>query len=223
MVTVWGRPTSLNTQRVLWALADSDAPYELILASATMGPNGHISKGGAAFGIVNTPAYRAMNPNGTVPTIDDDGFILWESNAILMWLALKRAPEVLSGGDPRHLARALQWMSWTNERLEPLLHILVMELVRLPEAERDAVKVEKARVAILGPLGVLEAHLARQPYVTGDRFTIGDIPTGAAVYRWLAFDLERPDMPNIVAWQNRLSERKGFCAHVASRDFHLSG
>jgi glutathione S-transferase len=98
-----------------------------------------------------------------------------------------------------------------------------MELVRLPEAERDAVKVEAARVAILGPLGVLEAHLARQPYVTGDRFTIGDIPTGAAVYRWLAFDLKRPDMPNIVAWQNRLSERKGFCAHVASRDFHLSG
>jgi glutathione S-transferase len=111
MVTVWGRPTSLNTQRVLWALADSDVPYELILASATMGPNGHISNGGAAFGIVNTPAYRAMNPNGTVPTIDDDGFILWESNAILMWLALKRAPEVLSGGDPRYLARALQWMS----------------------------------------------------------------------------------------------------------------
>jgi glutathione S-transferase len=223
MIKVWGRPTSINTQRVLWALADSDIPHELVLASATMGPKGHISKGGAAFGVVNTPAYRAMNPNGTVPTIDDDGFILWESNAILMWLALKRAPEVLSGGDPRRLARALQWMSWTNERLEPLLHTLVMELVRLPEAERDPAKVEKARVAILGPLGRLEAHLAGQSYVAGDRFTIGDIPTGAAVYRWLVFDLEQPDMPNIVAWQNRLSERKGFRAHVASPEFHLSG
>jgi len=90
-IKVWGRPTSINTQRVRWALADSDIPHELILASATMGPNGHVSKGGAAFGIVNTAAYRAMNPNGTVPTIDDDGFILSESNAILIWLALKRA------------------------------------------------------------------------------------------------------------------------------------
>ena len=103
-----GRPTSINTQRVLWALADSDIPHELILASATMGPNGHVSKGGVAFGVVNTPAYRAMNPNGTMPTIDDDGFILWESSAILVWLALKRAPEVLSGGcDPRRLARGV--------------------------------------------------------------------------------------------------------------------
>jgi glutathione S-transferase len=223
MIKVWGRPTSIHTQRVLWALTDSDLPFELILASATMGPQGHVSKGGPAFGIVNTPAYRAMNPNGTVPTIDDDGFVLWESNAILMWLALKRAPEVLSGGDPQHLARALQWMSWTNERLEPLLHTLVMELVRLPEAQRDPAKVEHARAAMLSRLAALEEHLSRQPYLAGDRFTIGDIPSGAAVYRWLVFDLERPAMPNIEAWQGRLGERKGFRVHVAPRDFHRSG
>lgn len=223
MIKVWGRPTSIHTQRVLWALADGDVPHELILASATMGPKGHVSKGGTAFGIVDTPAYRAMNPNGTVPTIDDDGFFLWESNAILMWLALKRAPQVLSGGDPQHLARALQWMSWTNGRLEPLLHTLVMELVRLPETERDAAKVEEARMTMLDPLGVLEARLAHQAYVAGDRFTVGDIPTGAAVYRWLVFDLERPDMPNIAAWQARLAARKGFRAHVAPREFHLAG
>jgi glutathione S-transferase len=223
VIRVWGRPTSINTQRVLWALADSDLPFELILASATMGPQGHVSKGGAAFGIVDTPAYRAMNPNRTVPTIDDDGFILWESTAILMWLALNRAADVLSGGDPQHLARAAQWMNWTNGCLEPLLHVLVMHLVRLPEPERDPAGIEDARVAILDPLEVLEAHLARQPYVAGDRFSIGDIPTGAAVYRWLVFDLVRPEMPNIAAWQARLAERKGFRAHVAKREFHLSG
>jgi len=98
-------------------------------------------------------------------------------------------------------------LSWTNERLEPLLHTLVMQLVRLPEVQRDPPKVEKARVAMLGPLS----------------FTIGDIPTGAAVYRWLVFELERPEMPNIAAWQSRLNDRKGFRTHVASRDFHLSG
>jgi hypothetical protein len=77
MIRVWGRPTSIHTQRVLWALTDADLGYELILASATMGPQGHVSKGGAPFGVVDTPAYRAKNPNGTVPTIEDDGFVLY--------------------------------------------------------------------------------------------------------------------------------------------------
>jgi glutathione S-transferase len=126
-----------------------------------------------------------MNPNGTVPTIDDDGFILWDSNAILLWLALKRGSDVLSGGDPQHLARALQWMSWTNENLEPILHTLVMELVRLPKSERDPAKLDEACIAISRPLDMLNAQLARQPFVAGDRFTIGDIPAGAAIRRWL--------------------------------------
>ena len=104
MIKAWGRPASIHTQRVLWALTDADLPYELPLASATMGPDGQVLNGGAPFGVVDTPAYRAINPNGTVPTIDDDGFIFWESNAILMWLALKHAPQALSG-DAGHLAR----------------------------------------------------------------------------------------------------------------------
>ena len=221
MIKVWGRPTSIHTQRVLWALADADVPYELILASATMGPDGHISKGGAPYGIVNTPAYRAMNPNGTVPTIDDDGFILWESNAILTWVALKYAPQM--SGEAQQMARGVQWMGWTNLRLEPLLHTLVMELVRLPHAERDPGKVEQARVLVIEALGMLESRLARDPYVAGDHFTIGDIPAGAAVYRWLVFNLQRPEMPNIAAWQARLSEHKGFHLHVAPPEFHLAG
>ena len=222
MIKIWGRPTSINTQRVLWALADADLPYELTLASATMGPQGHVSKGGTPFGVVNTPAYLAMNPNGTVPTIDDNGLILWESNAILMWLALRHAPDLLSG-DAQQLARAVQWMTWINGRVEPLLHTLVMELVRLPEDKRDPAKVEQARIEMIDALGMLEAFLADQPNVAGNRFTIGDIPTGAAVYRWLVFDLERPSMPKIAAWQARLAEHKGFCLHVAPREFHLAG
>jgi glutathione S-transferase len=222
MIKIWGRPTSIHTQRVLWALADADLPYELTLASATMGPQGHVSKGGTPFGVVNTPAYLAMNPNGTVPTIDDNGLILWESNAILTWLALTHAPDLLSG-DATQLARAVQWMTWINGRVEPLLHTLVMELVRLPEGKCDPAKVEQARIEMIDALGMLEAYLADQPYVAGNRFTIGDIPTGAAVYRWLIFDLERPSMPKIAAWQARLAEHKGFRLHVAPREYHLAG
>lgn len=223
MIKLWGRPTSICTQRVLWALTDAEIPYEMTLASATMGPKGHVSKGGPAFGIVDEPWYRAMNPNGTVPTIDDDGFIMWESNAILIWLATGRAPDALYGSDPKLLARAAQWMNWTNENLEPLLHTLVMELVRLHPDKRNAAERKQAVEDMRAPLAVLEAHLARQPYVAGDRFTIGDIPTGAAVYRWLVFDQERSEMPGIAAWQARLAARKGFQQHVAPREFHLGG
>jgi hypothetical protein len=144
MIKVWGRPTSIHTQRVLWALADADVPHELILASATMGPNGHVSKGAAPFGIVNTPSYRAMNPNGTVPTIDDDGFILWESNAILTWVALKYAPQVLfGGGDAQHLARAVQWMSsWAAWRrclsmVRPTTDVADMKMLLGAEPKRN--------------------------------------------------------------------------------------
>ena len=223
MIKMWGRPTSICTQRVLWALTDAAIPYEMTLASATMGPKGHVSKGGPAFGIVDEPWYRAMNPNGTVPTIDDDGFIMWESNAILVWLATGRAPEVLYGGDPKLLARATQWMNWTNEHLEPLLHTLVMELVRLHPDKRNPAELEQARKDMFAPLGMLDAHLARQPYVAGDRFTIGDIPTGAAVYRWQVFGLKGPETPNIAAWQKQLAARKGFQQHVAPPEFHLGG
>jgi glutathione S-transferase len=222
MIRVWGRPTSIHTQRVLWALTDADLGYELILASATMGPQGHVSKGGPPFGAVDTSAYLDMNPNGTVPTIENDGFVLWESNAILMWLALRYASGLLAG-DAQELARAVQWMTWTNGRLEPLLHTLVMELVRLPEAQRDPAKIEQARIAMVEVLNMLEFHLANQPYVAGNRFTLGDIPTGAAVYRWLVFGLRGPPMPNIAAWQGRLAEHKGFRQHVAPREFHLAG
>ena len=91
MLKIWGRPTSACTQKALWGLEETEIDYELILASGTMGPDGHVSKGGAAFGLVDTAEYRSMNPNGTVPTINDDGFTLWESNVIVRYLSMKYA------------------------------------------------------------------------------------------------------------------------------------
>ena len=83
---LWGRPSSARTQKVMLALAELGIEYEYVLASATMGPNGSVAKGGTPFGIVNTFEYRQMNPNGTVPTINDNGYVLWESNAIIQYL-----------------------------------------------------------------------------------------------------------------------------------------
>lgn len=220
MLKIWGRPNSVCTQRVLWVCAEAGLEFEMTLASATMGPEGHVSGGNAAYGIVDSPEYYAMNPNRSVPTIDDEGFVLWESNAILGYLASTHASG-LSGSNPETVARASQWMSWTNEHLEPPLHVLVMQLVRLAESQRTPSSVESARQAILPWLAILDEHLAHQPYVAGETFTIGDIPAAIDVYRWVLFDLDGPVMPNLDAWLERLRTREGFRRHVEPREFHL--
>lgn len=207
MLKLYAAPRT-RSLRVAWLLEELGVDYEVVLSE---------------FRPTRSDFFIQQTPTGKFPTIDDDGFVLWESLAIVQYVALKHAPERLYGGDVRTFARASAWMSWTNEKLEPLLHVLVMELVRLAPAQRSAEKREAARQAILKPLAVLDAQLARTPYVAGDAFTMGDIPTGCAVRRWLVFDLERPAMPHLEAWQARLSERDGFRRHVAPREHHLGG
>ena len=221
MIDIWGRPTSICTQRVLWACSELDLEYNLTLASATMGPKGHISRGYAPYGIVDTEAYQVMNPNSTVPLIKDSGFILWESNAIVTYLAMTYGAEALYQNDSQMLSRSIAWMAWTNEHLEPPLHTFVMELVRLAEELRSPDTVEPARTEIENWLQVLDKHLENQPYVCGDTFTLGDITTGASVYRAHLFDACPPRLSNITKWQKKLSERNGFSQHVAPREFHL--
>ena len=128
-----------------------------------------------------------MNPNGTAYVIDDGGFVLWESNAIVTWLGLRHGRGMLVDGSPETLGRAVQWMSWTNEHLEPHLHTLVMELRRQREDLRSPGAVTASAGGIAPALRILDAHLADNAYVTGERFSMGDIPPGAAVRRWQVF------------------------------------
>jgi glutathione S-transferase len=221
LVKVWGRPTSTNTQRVLWTLVEAEVPYELVLASGTTGAKGYIWQGQTPFGIVDTAAYRAMNPNGTIPTIADDGFILWESNAIVAYLARRYAPAGLFGGSEATFARALQWMIWTNYSLDPAVHALIMHLERLPANQRSAETVEASRRDVVRKLELMEAWLGRSRYFAGDGFTIGDIPPGISTQRFFHFGLARPPLPRVESWLARLGEREGFRTHVAPRENHL--
>lgn len=223
MLKLWGRPTSARTQKVLWALTEIGLPYEMILASATMGSGGHVSKGNAPYGVVDTPEYLAMNPNGTVPTIDDDGFILWESNSIVQYLAMKYAPDLMYGGDIETFASASRWMDWEDNVFLPHQHTLVMNLARLPPDERDADAVESARQALIKPLQILEAQLGKSEYIAGDGFSMGDIPVGMRVHRWFLFDLETPPLPNLESWYRAIRERPAFIAEIADPALHLSG
>lgn len=223
MLRLWGRPTSGRTQKVLWTLAEIGLEFDFILASATMGPGGHISKGNKPYGIVDTPEYRAMNPNGTVPTIDDGGFILWESNSIVRYLAMQYAPDLLYGNDIRTFASASRWLDWENNELLPPQHELVMQLVRLPEGERDGARLERARQAFMKRLQIVEAQLGRTSYIAGERFTYGDIPLGIRVHRWRLFGLEQPPLPNIERWYAAIRERPAFQAWTANPAHHVEG
>jgi glutathione S-transferase len=218
---VWGRPTSTNTQRVLWALAEAEVPYELTLASGTTGAKGYVWRGEKPFGIVETAEYRAMNPNGTIPTIKDGDFTLWESNAIVAYLARRYAPDKLYGGSEETYARSLQWMIWTNCNLDHPIHALVMHLERLPAEQRSAETVEASRKEVVRRLELMETQLGRSRYIAGDEFSMGDISPSISITRFFHFGLEHPPAPRVKDWLARIGEREGFRAHVAPREKHL--
>ena len=221
MLKMWGRPTSTCTQRVLWTLTEAEVPYELTLASATMGEKGHVWLGHTPYGGVDSESYLAMNPNGSIPTIDDGGFILWESNAIVAYVARRYAPARLFGANEETFSRALQWMMWTNYSLEPQMSALINHLERLPLPKRSAEVVEDQRREMLHKMGLIEGHLARSNYLAGGEFSIADIPPAISIQRFLHCNLERPKLPRIEDWLERVGERKAFQMHVAPREKHF--
>ena len=223
MLKLWGRPTSGRTQKVLWTLSEIGLEFEFILASATMGPGGHVSKGNKPFGVVDSSEYRAKNPNGRVPTIDDDGFVLWESNSIVRYLAMQYAPDLLYGNDIKTFASASRWLDWENNELLPPQHEMVMHLIRLPEAQRDANQLEHACKAFHKSLKIIDEQLARTRYICGERFTYGDIALGLRVHRWYLFDLESPSVANVEQWYAALKQRPAFHRWTADPANHLEG
>jgi glutathione S-transferase len=201
MLTIWGRVNSLNVQKVMWTVTELGLPYRRIDA-------------GLAFGVNRTPEYLAMNPNGLVPTIDDDGFILWESNTIVRYLAAKYAAGSLWPQDPAARGLAERWMDWQISTFGPALGGAFFQLVRTPEDRRDPQVIEQSRLQGEAAAAILDAHLAGRAYVNGDTFTMGDIPVGVTANRWLKLPLARERRPNLEAWYQRLTARPGFAAHV---------
>ena len=197
MLIIWGRDNSVNVQKVLWYCEEAGLEYERRDA-------------GLNFGVVNTPEYRAINPNGLVPTINDDGFILWESNTIVRYLASMHSRGTLSPEDPRQRARAEQWMDWSNTVYWPAIRPLFMGLIRTEPAKRDAQALEQYRLAGIKAVTMIDEHLARNAYMGGDQFSIGDIPVGCGVWRWMAMPIERPPLPNLERWFAKLGERPAF-------------
>ena len=202
MLTIWGRPNSINVQKAMWCVGELGIEHERIDAGMEHGKN-------------KEDWFLRMNPNGLVPVIDDDGFILWESNAIVRYLSAKYGLGQLCPEDLQARADADRWMDWQVAVLAPPMTTILWNLVRTPAAERDWQVindgVEKAATAWT----IVESHLAGRDFMLGQTLSMADIPVGAMAYRWFAYpDIDRPEQPRVRAWYERLSQRPAFRQHV---------
>jgi glutathione S-transferase len=205
MIKIWGRNNSVNVQKVMWAVG------ELGLAHTRLDVGG-------AFGKTKEAPYLAMNPNALVPTLEEeDGFILWESNSIVRYLAAKHDKAgVLEPKDLRARALASQWMDWQLSVVGPAITPVFWGLIRTPAEKRDMAAIKAGMEKTTAAMQMLEARLAKAQYVAGDAFSYGDIPVGCVCYRFRQLVPDRPPMPNMERWYAAIAARKAFQDGIGS-------
>lgn len=196
MLKIWGRLTSVNVQKVVWCADELGLEYERIEA-------------GGKYGIVTTPPYLAMNPNALVPVIEDGDVVLWESNAIVRYLAARHGAGTLWSTDAKLRADADRWMDWQTTTFNPAIGPAFWQLIRTAPEKRDATVIETARASGEKYLALLDAHLASRDFVAGLSFTMGDIPIGCSVDRWYKLPLARASHPHVERWYEALRGREG--------------
>lgn len=202
MITIYGRRTSSNVQPVIWALTELDVEHERL-------DYGH------RFGGLDTPEYGALNPNRRVPVLKDGNLVLWESGAILRYLAGRFGSAPFWPEEPARRAGVDMWaewgkVTWTAGFIEPIF----WSRVRTPAADRDEAALARAVKRFAGVVGILEAQLSGRAYVTGDAFTLADIAIGTLLYRYFDLDIERAEAPAVAAYYARLQERPAYREHV---------
>jgi glutathione S-transferase len=204
MLKVWGRNTSSNVQKVLWALAEMKVPFERIDV-------------GGAFGRTTESFYLAMNPNSLVPTLEeDDGFTMWESNSIVRYLAARHNATVLQPDDLKLRARAQMWMDWQLTVMGPAITPVFWGLIRTPPEKRDAAAIAAGKEKTITAARMMDEQLGRTRFMAGDAFSYGDIPVGIMVYRFVQLIPERPATPNLDRWYAAISARSAFKEQVGS-------
>jgi len=169
---------------------------------------------GGSFGRLDTDAFAAMNPNRLIPTLRDGDFAVWESNAIIRYLADRYGQGTLCPTDPQTRATADQWMEWCQTIAFPPVIYAFFATVRTEPDQRDPAKIADLAEQAATALAILDAHLATRAYVAGDSFSMGDIPLGCVAYRYFNIPIARPALPHVEAWYARLSERPAYKAHV---------
>lgn len=200
---LWGRSTSSNVMKVIWTLQELKLPYEQIDV-------------GGPFGKTDTPDYLAMNPTGLVPTLQEDDFTLWESNAIIRYICNSHAPETtLWPRDQRARAIVDHWLDAQQTVQNRAAGILFLGLVRTAPEKRDHAAIDQAIVDAARAYGIIAAKLAKTPYICGDTLTLADIAWGIHVHRWFVMDFQRPEIPALREWYDRLLNLPIYREHIA--------
>jgi len=201
MLTLYGKSSSINVRKVLWLCAELDLAIEQLPY-------------GTGFAEVDTPEFRALNPNAMVPVLRDGDFVLWESNSICRYLAARQQRADLLPTAPQARATVEQWMDWQATELNNAWRYAFMALVRDSPAHRDVQALAQGVAGWHRHMGILDAQLQRTgAYAAGADFTVADIVLGLSTQRWMATPMARPPLPAVAAYYERLSARPGFLAH----------
>jgi glutathione S-transferase len=203
MLKIWGRNTSSNVQKVMWAVGELKLPHERIDI-------------GGKFGRNREAAYLALNPNGLVPTLQDGELTVWESNTIVRYLAARYGAGTLYPSEWKERALASQWMDWQLSVLGPAISPAFWGLIRTPTEQRDHAAIAASQKKTTEAMQILDAALAKQPCVAGAGFSMGDIPLGIMGYRFRQLVPDRPELPNFERWYNDIASRPAFIEHVSS-------
>jgi len=199
MITLWGRNNSTNVKKVLWTLEELDLPFNQIMA-------------GMSFGVNKEADYLAMNPNGLVPLLRDDetDATLWESNTIVRYLAAQYGQGRLWVESPAQRAQGEKWMDWANQTLSPTHRVILMWLIRTPEAERDYPAIHAAQDTCETLFAMMDDELAKHKWFSGDAFGVGDIAVAPFVWNLTNMGLKWTPRPHLDRWLQQLSERPAY-------------
>ena len=198
MLKILGKASSINVRKVLWTCDELGLPFER-------------EDWGSGFRATDTADYLALNPNAMVPVIRDGDFVLWESNAIIRYLAAAYGDGALLPAAPRERAKAEQWMDWQATELNNAWRYAFVALVRKNPAYADPAALAASVASWSKHIGILEQQLAATgAYILGDAFSLADVPLGLSVNRWLMTPLQHPEYPAVAAYFERLSQRPAF-------------
>lgn len=203
MIKVWGRKNSSNVQKVMWTIGELGIAHE------------RVDVGGPFGGNKDAP-YLAMNPNGLIPTIQDGDLTLWESNAIVRYLAGAYGVGKIVSVDAKKVALCNQWMDWQIAVVSPAITPAFLGLIRTPAEKRDAAGIAASQTKTTEAMTMLDAELGKHSFVVGDTFSIADIPLGIMAYRYWQLVPKHPAHPNLKRWYDKLQSRAPFVTHVSS-------
>jgi glutathione S-transferase len=201
MLKIYGYAASINVRKVLWICEELALPFQR-------------EDWGSSFRSTSEPQFRALNPVGMVPVIDDDGVVVWESNVIVRYLATSRGRVDLAPSEPAARAHIEQWMDWQASDFNNSWRTPFQALVRRNPAFQDPAALQASIELLNGMVGIIDAQIGRTgAYIAGDGFTIADIVIGLSLHRWRAIPMARPHYANVERYYEQLLQRSGFAKY----------